>query len=144
MQNPVDLTIFDIIDVTPADPAAGTNVTFVVPIVARIQIIGVTFNLVTDANVASRFPIVFATPIARTFGLTGPTSPQTATQNVTHHFSLTGSQSLLFAAQNLATVPLSASLILRTGDILNISIAGLQAGDQISSVLIRYKQWIMR
>src|SRR3989304_4318608 len=103
MQNPVDLTIFDIIDVTPADPAAGTNVTFVVPIVARIQIIGVTFNLVTDANVASRFPIVFATPIARTFGLTGPTSPQTATQNVTYHFSLTGSQSLLFAAQNLAT-----------------------------------------
>jgi|CXWL01.1.fsa_nt_gi hypothetical protein len=145
LENPHDISLFDIIGIQPANPGAGADLDFPCPVRARIRIDAITFTFTTDANVANRVVKLqlFDSATAWTIGL--PTLVQTAATTRRFNFApgIGSDRELLGGApDNIEYSNLAWPLWLRFGDSLITSIQGLQVGDQISSVSIRYSQQI--
>ena len=141
-QNPIDVNSFDIITITPANPAAGNNYGLAVNVNARWQILYVGFNLGTDANVAGRIAAVHGWDGTDIIYETHPSVPQAASLNFSYHFNVGVGNPHTGGAGSLLVAPLNDQLFLRQGDSIFILIHNIQAADQISDIRIRLKQWI--
>ena len=142
LNHPHDTSIFDIVTLAPGNPAAATGYTFGVPALTRVQIIGVTMTITCDANVANRLPYIQASDGTRNFQGTCASALIVANQIAAFFFSVQGSPGQSFFTQSFACAPLADHLYLREGDSLTLDWIGKQAGDTMTGIAIRYKQWI--
>lgn len=140
-QNPLDTSIFDIFTRAGVSPSAGANFTQAMNINSRSQIINVQFLLTTDANAADREIIITGDDGTDEIYSTGPSSIQTASLAVRYHANI-GAPAGTFGTALLQTVPLNSQFILSEGDTLQINVTNIQAGDAITDISIRIKQWI--
>lgn len=141
IHSPFDSSNFDFEWSHIANPAVATDLSIVVPVNARCELVQLSFNLVTDANVADRHIFIYAAHGARDIILG------------TSEFAITANQSrkILVGPYGFSSVADSGSGIviatppypvLLEGDTLSSAIIGLQAADQISDVEYVFKTWI--
>ena len=143
LTHPLDTDVFQLITEVGTDPAAGADYTYTPPANCRIQLLSFTFTFATDANAANRlarFRILNATNRAVTVL---PLIKQTASKTWTYHFA-PGVPA--YEQQNLHQLVwgnLGHAFIMQDGDTLEINSPSMQATDQISDILLRYKLWTM-
>jgi len=134
MRFPPDRPLVKVVDQAVADPAAGAGFQIVVPLGYRFKLVSMYFRLVLDANVLDRFVIVtINTPSGTVYRfthssplLTGETRFLTIATNVA---SLSWSASIM-----TSIVPFPPDLTLEEGSVIDVTITGIQVGDQISDI----------
>lgn len=121
----------------PANPGAGSGLTFVVPLSCRIE--SVTFVLTADANPANRQVVLLvSTPAAlNRMSFTWANQLTTAGQSRLYYFErnpvvkAATIQGLLMAIENLPT-----GFSARRADELHITVENIQAGDTLTTILL--------
>lgn len=121
------------------NPAAGNNFSYTIstPTVNRISAIG--FQLVTDVTVATRtagLEIVIG-GISAIFPLPGSTQAS----NVTNGYSYSAIGNDRFSA-GVISACLPSDLYLKKDDILRSKIINIQAGDQLSNIVVAFEEWV--
>jgi hypothetical protein len=134
---------YDLLTANPANPAVGTPLTWPVPTGTVVQVVSVTFTLVTSATAGNRLPLVYVTTGG---AVNAPYSPaavkQIAGQTRTYFFTI-GLAPLDYGTDFLWVFqPLGCCYQMKTGHSLLINANGLDALDQISNVGIRYFSWL--
>jgi len=142
-QNPVDISVFDLVTVIIPDPGAGNQIEYACPVNARIEILYLGFIFNTAAIVSSRYvQVLGVTPtLSQTMGACA--IPQTTTLTWGWAWVAGLPQLVDLSAQLRMIIPMSPSLVLKPGDSLETSIINMQATDVISSIICRYRQWII-
>jgi len=142
-RNPVNQNVYDLVTAVIPDPAAGAQLTWACPDNARVQILYLGFIFATDANAANRYPTITATTPAVAQTMAASTIVQTATLTYGWAFVSELPELADLSAQNIVAVPMSPALILEPGDTLDSYVLNIQAGDAITSIITRYKQWVI-
>lgn len=140
-RNPVDSAVFDLVTAIIANPAAGDNLTYAVPANARIEIIYLGFILATDANAANRYPTILGATPTLNQTMAAAATAQVASKTYGWSFVAGLPAEVDLSAANIVVVPMSTRLILEPGDSLESYLVNIQAGDAITSIITRYKQW---
>lgn len=140
-RNPVHAQVYDLVTAIITNPATGANLTYSVPANARIQIDYLGFIFTTNATAADRYPTILGTTPTLNQTVGGSAVPQTASNTWGWAFVAGYPETENISAQNVMVVPLSPNLILEPGDALESYILNIQAGDAITSIITRYKQW---
>lgn len=123
-----------------ATPAAGAQAAQVVPDGQIWELESVRIVLTTDATVANRTVNVAIYNSAGTATLwTGSDILHTASQGATYYFAPSARQSASFAIGGFAVSPLPYPITLTSGDEIRTRTINMQAGDQLSSITIRYR-----
>jgi len=137
----LDTSVFSLKTFTQADPAVGTDFLFHCPENLRIKLIGLTFQLVTDANVANRNVEIYITDgtnICPTFTAAGL---QVASETVIYYWA-PGARIYDGTAAGLNMYqPLSDDLFLEPSEYLGSIVTNIQVGDQISDIVYRVQYW---
>jgi len=139
--NPVDTAVFDLVTTIIPNPAAGADLSWPVPVNSRIEIIYLGFIFASDANAANRFPTILGATPTLNQTMAASTVAQAASKTYGWAFVAGLPETANLAAANVVVVPMSPKLILEPGDALETYIIGMQAGDAITSIITRYKQW---
>lgn len=139
---PYNFCFGDIITITPADPAAGANLSFLVPINAFIIPLSIDFLFTTSAVVATRIVSVSGYDGSDRFQVTKSQNSQAASAAWSYHFSVNIGGAIGLAGTSEQNGVISYPMLLRQGDSLITNIVNIDAGDQISNVVIRYLQFI--
>lgn len=143
MNNPLDLTTCDFMTITPGNPAAGANMSFLVPVKAVIMPLCVAFTLAADANAGTRQLQLAFNDGTSNFAVHPAPGTQIATQTFDYSSSV-GAESFDHQLSNSRLfMTLPADHLLRFGDSIVTIITGIKATDQISNIVIRYRQWIV-
>lgn len=116
-------------------PAAGAGFTYTVSGAERELLLAVTFQLVSDANAATRtVRVLFRDSNGVTFAAVAAPHTQTATHTVVYSLALGmtayGDDDTANIGGSLPYLPLDV------GDTVVVSIANVQAGDQVSSARV--------
>jgi hypothetical protein len=134
VRTPTDRPLVKVVDQSVPNPAAGAAFQIVVPIGYRFKIVSLFLRFVTDANVADRFIVItVSTPSGVVFRFThsapivaGETRFLTLAPGVA---PLTWSGTIM---TSLAAFP--TDLTLEEGSIIDVTVTGIQVGDQFSQV----------
>lgn len=126
----------------PANPAGGANFNFATPVNTIILPISLQFQLVTDATVANRTPLILVNDGTDNIFITPSPYVQTASLTKIFIAQSGGFLGATAATYLYQTMNLSNLLYMRFGDTFGTIIDGLQAGDAITNIKIRYMQWI--
>lgn len=142
-QNPIHSDVFDLVTTIIPDPGLGAQFSIAVPTNSRVQIDYIGFLLNTSAVAADRFPTILGvTPtLSQTLGASSIAQAANPTYGWAFVAGLPETQDL--SANNIVVVPMSPNLILEPGDTLESMVINLQGGDLISSIITRYKQWVI-
>ena len=128
-------------ELTPADPAAGANLTVTIPPAILTVVLSVRVELTTDANVANRFLAVeylargglAVMRNAATVLVTASTTSQVFQFDNQHTLSEWNTGTMVFAP--LQPVPLAA------GWGLKLTVDSIQVADQLANTRILCVQW---
>ena len=146
MRNDINNQFFDLITIRPADPAVAANFSYNLPDGQRLKIIGVQFNLATDANAANRFVRITGADPTGSFIVCSTNKEQTASTTRLYNFSVGAMPAADVASLPFIQGALCDDLFLRDDETLDSDIISLQAGDQISNIVIRARkydsQWV--
>jgi len=127
-------------DTAPANPPAGAGFTVTVPVHARWELRTLRFILTASGVAATRTVLIgIADAAGNAFFGCQAVVTQTAGQGISYTLS---------AAPNTPHVggdyemSLPASLPLLPGDVLTVTVQGIDPGDQISAIVYRVEEWI--
>ncbi len=126
--------------ITGTDPAAGVEISEVVPTGARWRLIAFRFILATDATVASRTPRISIDDGTTVFFRHGNSSPQTASFSSAYNGFNSGVGNISAASDSSIILPNPP--ILSAGYHIATDTAQLQAGDNFSSPKYLVEEWI--
>lgn len=126
--------------ITPSNPAAGADLATVIGNNKRLEIVGVQYTLAADATITTRIPnIRFA------MGGTNMTFWDATGLNASGTLILSWFAGL-GETKNVSSIqrynPLPPGILLTEAAPITTLIFNLQAGDQLSNVVIWAKQWI--
>jgi len=138
----LDDRIFLIRQDSPADPAAGAQLSWPCPDRSRVQILSIDFTVAVINAGAARLVVVAAYDGSINFGHSPLADLIAINATATCYFALGVDARDHETAFNILSGELSTSLILNPGESLITDIDALAATDQIADVHIRYKQWI--
>jgi hypothetical protein len=142
LQSNLNTDHFDLVTATPANPAAGNALHFPVPDNSRIQLLSGDFTYVSDANVANRLMIVWVVSPLQGVQHGIAKGVQTASETCRYHFTTGISGEDALAAHGKQAAALPDDMIAIIGDEIRIIAHDIQATDQISDIVLRFKQWI--
>lgn len=126
-----------------ANPAAGANFTSPVTNSIVLLLLSVRFRLVTDATVASRYPrLIWFNGAVDYLSAISPT-PVTASSDAMICFALGLHHATIPVSQFQLTAPLPDQIIAWDDYVFRSAIVNLQAGDQISEILVTNKRWLI-
>lgn len=131
-----------IITVTPANPAAGANFSFAVPVHTVILPISFFCILTTDATVTTRTMMITSFDGASNTFHTPASYNQTAGLAISYSMQAGNNLIPTAAAFGYQLINMSNLNYLRFGDVFQTAVSNLQAGDQLSATRIKYMQWI--
>lgn len=142
-QNPVHADVFDIVTAIIPDPGLGAQFSWAVPANARIQVDYLGFILNTSATVTNRYPTILGTTPVMAQTMAGSTVFQT--NGNTFGWAFVAGLPVLanLNVVNVVVVPMSPNLILEPGDTLDSAILNFQGNDLQSSIIVRFKQWVI-
>jgi hypothetical protein len=134
--------IGNLITVSPANPAAGADLDFLVPVNTMIMPMSLSFTYTSAAGGVTRQVVVGANDGSDDIFLSHAHNTQAAA-TARDYSCIAGLEGAAAAVGgNLQMVPYGANQMLRFGDSIITRIGSIAAGDQISNVVIRYMQWI--
>ena len=126
--------------ITGTTPAAGAEVSEVVPAGAMWRVIAFNYNLITSATVAGRQSTLTYTDGLNIYALMSPPSAQPASNSDQYHWgdglALTSGFNGIFNAPLVREAYLTAGLRIQTETIL------IQTGDQYSGVTYLVEEWL--
>lgn len=140
--NPLDTSVFDVITLSPADPAAGANFTLSVNANARWQILSLQFTIAYNATGANRRVEVHGFDGTDIIQKQAPLNFGTASITVEYDCNIGTGSAYQEASVLSESFPLAGDLYLNIGDSIRITVFNIQATDQISDIRVRVKQWI--
>jgi hypothetical protein len=143
MGNPLDFTTADVITLTPSNPAAGADLSILVPVKTIIMPISLSITFNTAAVGGSRL-MRFAAFDGVSF-IHNWASSVTQIANMTRdYYSALGILDQDQGANGTGIyLSLPDKMLLRFGDSIQTRTHGMNAADQISDPIIRYLQWIV-
>jgi hypothetical protein len=123
-----------------ADPAAGAEIVYQIPLPARWRIRGAIFNLVTSATVIAR-TVNLTIDLAGTVLYNFPgTTTQAASLTRTYNLAEYAYQPAAVGSSIFFAIPFN--LVLSGGWYLRTVTTNLQAGDDFGAPVITYEEWI--
>lgn len=122
------------------NPAAGANFTMTLDPVFHVILHAVTFTLLTDANVANRYANIIITPPTAEILTCATTVAHVASTNVVYTY-WEGWPHVGAIAVNRATLPLPNAFFIPRGSLVGSDIRQIQAGDQISNIVLWFRKW---
>lgn len=132
--------IGSIFTITPAAVGAGTNFTTTLDLNFRSLPHAITFRIVTDANVANRYPGISCTfPTGEAF-IFMPATAITASLT-TNVYLLPGLGTAVSFAANRYCSGLPTNFYVPPGTVIASFVANIQAGDQISLQAVVMRRW---
>lgn len=126
---------------TTGDPAAGANASIAVPDFAQIELVNLSFTLVTDANAANRVANIHILDSAIVLPIGSSAFAHTASLTFTYiahqnpGFNAPGAISALF-------IPLPNLRIFDNTATIELTIDNIQVADQISNIRAHWKAWL--
>jgi hypothetical protein len=127
--------------VTVADPAAGTNWSYLLPNNYTYQVEYIRYRLATDATAANRVHAISFTDIGNLYLQATPNLAQTASQTIDVTWSNSPTNSLN-ATNGLGNLTMPTTPILPGNHTIRSAILNLQATDQISDIDIYLRKWV--
>lgn len=141
--NPMHAAVYDLATVAPANPGANTQLDWACPDNARVHILQLTYLFTTDANAANRNHIIEAV----SGGVNQPVAASTVNHTASLAWRITYPMGLPaevdLTASTYLLIPFPTGIILEPGDSIETNIQNMQAGDAITAIVIRYKQWVI-
>jgi hypothetical protein len=125
---------------TMGNPVAGANYIGSAPTNLLSELIFVQFQLVTDANVADRYPYIFFAIDANNHTLAAASLKTTASSTVFFHFERNIAP---YTTDNGVRhfIPLPYGIRVNDSSSLTIAVLDIQAGDQISNLRALWNHW---
>jgi len=124
------------------DPAAGVDLLYTNLEERILELMHLSFRLVTSATVATRVVRVTATNGSVVHARAVGPNTQTASQTAEYSFGV-GNASLAIIGTILnRTSPLRVGIIVTALTTVETAIENIQAADQVSAVSIYFKQWL--
>jgi len=122
------------------NPPPGVDIYEVVPAGVRWKLRAFTFELVTDATVASRIPILYVTDGTNTWLSIEPTVGQPTGTTRTYNWGIGYPARAMFSTRMI--LPFPVEVILRPGYEFDLYTSAMQAGDNLSAPQIAVEEWI--
>jgi len=142
-QNPIHAQTYDLVTTIIGNPGLGNNLNMAVPANSRIEIIYLGFIFTTCVAAANRYPTILGTTPMLNQTMGGSTVAQVASKNYGWSFIAGLTQQVDLSAQNIMLVPMSPNLILEPGDSLESFVLNINGSDAITSIITRFKQWVI-
>lgn len=143
LSHPLDIRNFDLITEVGTNPAAGDDYTYTPPANTRIQLLAFHFAFVTNANVKDRLARFRLLNGGNRNNTVMPTIVQPASKVWFYNFSLGIPAHEETTNYDQIYGNLGPSFIMQDGDTLEINSPNMDAADQLSTIVLRYKQWII-
>ena len=121
--------------IAPAQPSAGSGVTVTLPEAVYMELVAVTFRLVTSAVVATRTPVVSVLD-GSSVALAAVAAGYGATANTTADYSFVAGVAEWDQSNNANASGGLGPFPIDAGDSLAITVGAIDAGDQISRVRV--------
>lgn len=141
-ENPLNTGVFSIQSATIANPAAGTQISYSPPANARIMPISMTLLYTASAAAANRYVGIGMNDGTRIVTAQISTVAQTANQVFTYYFNFGQVATLDLSAANIITSGMPRNVFLEPGDTGVSTVVGMDAGDTITIIRLRFAQWI--
>lgn len=138
---------YDLVTVTGVAPGAGNPFTWNVPDNRVLHIIAVYFRLVTSVVVADRWPFVqILTGGVADIGHVPVMAPQPASLALSYYMTSGIVPVDMHAAGVVPAVPICISSLgcyteIKSGEQLRIGMFNIDAGDSLTHVRFRYREW---
>lgn len=123
-----------------SNPAAGAEISEVVPTGARWRLLSLRASLVTSAAVANRLPILIFDNGATTFAVAPAAAVQTASLTVTYYWSVYGALSAGVSTFTNAMLP--DYIVLMTGFRIKTATSALDGADDWGAPTYEIEEWI--
>lgn len=123
-----------------ANPAAGADWSFTVPVAARIRIRSLSATLTTSATVANRVPQLMLTDGTNVYYVMAPN--QAVSAGITSTVSAGPTNVPVIGAPGFVPLTLPGDAILPAGHVVKVVTAALQAGDQWTNIWLALEEWI--
>lgn len=139
----IDTAVFALEAATIANAAGDTLIALLPTSLDRVELISCHFRLTCGAGAGDRYPRIFTTQSARSWG--SVISPQAAIALSIMNFDCSQgitTQSLL--AASFVQIALPQNNILTATSAVNLLIDGGQAADTVDQIWVRYKMWKQR
>lgn len=137
-----------IINIQPANPAAGANLSYTFPAAFRYQILNVFFQLATSSQAGNRYAQINFVKNLKTLLTSSASTAQAANFTSLYNYmpGVGPSSATTSTAIQEQIIPLPGTIVLdcaadASSNIMNTNIYNLQTGDQISNVNIRAFVW---
>lgn len=139
-RNPMDGQMWRDRLLLTGNPAAGAQLSIAVHANARSELLNVTFDLTTDANAANRTVYIEIKRATQRHRIGSAGFAHTA--NTSYQYIVTQmSGTILAVPVNDAYIPIGSHPVLWPDDTIEIRVANIQVGDQLSTILSMWKIW---
>lgn len=122
------------------NPAAGANFSLTLDPVFHAILHAVTFQLVTDANVANRYANIIITPPTAEVLSCATAVAHVASSTVVYTY-WEGWPHTGAIAVNRCTLPLPNAFFVPRGSLIGSDIRQIQATDQLSNIVLWFRKW---
>jgi len=143
LPNPVNTETFQFVTLIGTNPAAGANYALACPANARIQPTYLGFIFTSSAAAANRYHTITVKTgsLYQTHGATATAQVASKTYGIAWVAGLANQVDL--TAENILVLPMSDQMIIGPDDSLSTWVENIQAADSITSIICRYKLWIL-
>lgn len=140
IHNPCDLNVFQPYEQLGVAPAAGANYIVAAPAGRRSVLAILSFHFLADANVADRIMRIRVDGAIIDPYLVASATDVIANQGIYFQAHINNAHDITNTTP-YRPLPLPNSPVFNSGDNLTISVAGIQAGDQISNIHMFWHCW---
>jgi len=141
-RNPLHTGIFSIQSLAIANPGAGVQISTACPVNARIMLLSMTLLYTSSANVADRYIGIGINDAIAIITAQLSTVAHTAGNAYTYYFNFGQVATLDLTAFNIITSGMPQNAYMEPGDSLLSTVVNMDAGDTITSIRVRFAQWI--
>lgn len=138
--NPFDINNFAVVPEIGGSPAAATNYIGAVPVNARSQLVLLSFQLVTDANVVNRVCEVQLHRGADVYILGNSAYAHVASKTF-KYLAFPHSDLAMGTVIDTYFFPIPDLPLFLEGDTIRIIVQSIQAADQLSAIRLMWKIW---
>lgn len=140
IRNPFEEPLFKTSLEAVSNPAAGANLTIPVRANARSELLNLSFQLETDANVANRVAYLELRRSTHHSRIGSAITSQTASETI--HYIVAQQVGIWSAsAANMQYITIASLPVLFPGDTIEVIIDGIQATDAITTIFAIWKAW---
>jgi hypothetical protein len=141
--NNLNTNLFEMVSVAPANPGANVLIFYTVPANQRLEVIGISFQYVIANLGLERMILVAGNDTVVDFQASPLADGVAINQTLSLHFSTNVDARDHEATHNLLTGKLSTQLFLNQGDRLVAIVNNWNAADELRTIRIRAKAWIV-